>query len=77
MLPHKVIIFKETGKQKPVIRTFLLILFHNSFKLNVCNNIISMEIFNIEDDNDKEKQVSEALRLLWKECFLEDIEAFS
>ncbi|MEM2117810.1 MAG: hypothetical protein QW386_02175 [Candidatus Bathyarchaeia archaeon] len=45
--------------------------------MNVCNNIISMEIFNIEDDNDKEKQVSEALRLLLKECFLEDIEAFS
>ncbi|MDH7557661.1 MAG: hypothetical protein QHH18_03520 [Candidatus Bathyarchaeota archaeon] len=45
--------------------------------MNVCNNIISMEIFNIEDDSVKEKQVSEALRLLWKECFLEDIEAFS
>jgi len=33
-----------------------------------------MEIFNIEDDSVKEKQVSEALALLWKECLLEDIE---
>ncbi len=52
-------------------------MFHNSFKLNVCNNIISMEIFNIEDDSKDERQVSEALMLLWKECLLEDIEVSS
>jgi hypothetical protein len=53
-------------------------VFRNSFKSTARNNMISMEIFELEDKAVKEKQVSEALSLLWAEfeC-LDDIEAGS
>ena len=51
-------------------------VFRNSFKWIVLNSMFSMEIFDLEDKVVKEKQVSEALSLLWAEFVdLEDIEA--
>jgi hypothetical protein len=53
-------------------------VFRNSFKSTVRNNISSMEIFDLEDEVVKEKEVFEALSLLWAEFeHLEDIEAVS
>jgi len=53
-------------------------VFRNSFKSTVRNNIFSMEIFDLEGKVVEEKEVSEALSLLWAEfVHLEDIEAMS
>jgi hypothetical protein len=37
-------------------------------------SIIDMEIFDLEGNVMEERHVSEALRLLWNECLLDDIE---
>jgi hypothetical protein len=53
-------------------------VFRNSFKSTVHNNVISMEIFDLEEEAVRGKQVSEALSLLWAEFkHLQDIEAVS
>ncbi len=53
-------------------------MFRNSFKSTTRKSFISMEIFDLEGKVVKEKEVSEALSLLWAEFDgLEDIEAVS